>query len=228
MSFVLVIAAHPDDEVLGCGATMARHADAGDTVDVVIVAEGETSRHDASSAGAESGVAALREAAIAAAKVLGTREPIFLGLPDNRLDSIDMLDLIKMIDRATSALRPDVIYTHSPSDLNIDHRLVANAVNTVFRPLPDATFSAVYQFEVLSSSEWADPAMGPGFRPDYFVNATEYLDRKIEALTAYESEMRPFPHSRSYEAVSVLAKVRGCAAGLEAAEAFETVRRIAR
>ncbi len=222
---VLIIAAHPDDEVLGCGATIAKHASQGDAVDILIVAEGSTSRdpvrntvsHDAQ-------LAALRVAAERAAATLGARPPRLLGFPDNRLDGVELLDVIKPIESLLADLRPAIVYTHHAGDLNIDHRIVHQATVTACRPLPGSPVRALYAFETVSSTEWST---GAGFRPTHFVDVTGFLARKLAALEPYAAEMRVFPHARSREAVQALATVRGAAVGLHAAEAFEVIREIA-
>ncbi len=219
---VLVVAAHPDDEVLGCGATLARLAARGETVHVLIMAEGATSR-DRAGAGQ---VERLRGAAAVAAKALGVHPPRFAGLPDNRMDSIDRLDIVKIVEREVSELRPHSVYTHFGNDLNIDHRITHEAVLTACRPLPGAGVSAIHAFETPSSSEWAATQAGPGFQPNRFVGVEAHLPAKRTALLAYSDEMRPFPHARSMEAIEALARLRGAMVGLPAAEAFQTIRLI--
>ena len=163
---ILVIAAHPDDEVLGCGATLARHAAEGDSVHVLIVAEGATSRDAQRNPANRTGeLTALRTAAGRAAAALGIGPPQFLSLPDNRLDELPLLDVIKPIEAAVAEFTPDVVYTHHGGDLNIDHRIVHQAVVTACRPLPGQSVRALYAFETVSSTEWSQPAFGETFRP---------------------------------------------------------------
>lgn len=222
---VLVVAAHPDDEVLGCGGAVAKHVDAGDKAHVLIVAEGGTSRDSRRDTKARSHeLDALQDAACKAATVLGTEAPIHLGLPDNRLDVLQLLDIIKPISEVVDRIKPSIVYTHHAHDLNIDHRVVHQAVITACRPLPDTSVKAIYAFETMSSTEWQSG--GPGFRPTRWVNVSVTMDRKMAALAEYQSEMRPFPHARSREAILALAKLRGAMAGLPAAEAFEVVMSI--
>jgi LmbE family N-acetylglucosaminyl deacetylase len=221
---VLVVAAHPDDEVLGCGGTLARHAAAGDTVHVLIVAEGATSRDDSRQANARAGeMDELRRAAASCAAIIGTQSPVFGGLPDNRLDGIDLLDIVKIVERTVDATSPSVVYTHHGGDLNIDHRRVHEAVVTACRPLPGSAVRSIYAFETPSSTEWAGDAL-PAFRPARFVDISETLNIKSKALAAYDMEMRPSPHARSMEAVEALARWRGASCGVAAAEAFMVVR----
>lgn len=213
---VLVIAAHPDDEVLGCGATMARHAHQGDDVHVLFVADGVTSRVGTNDTD-------RREPARRAASILGCREPVFFDLPDQKLDARPFLEIAQAIEPTIEQIKPTIIYTHHNGDLNLDHRLVHQAVLTALRPLPSSTFKSIFAFEVASSTEW-----GEGFRPDKFINISDFIDRKMEALHAYDHEMRAFPHARSYEALRALATLRGVSVGLPAAEAFMTLRTIER
>ena len=157
---ILVVAAHPDDEALGCGGAIARHAAAGDRVEIVFLADGEGAR------GAAAGeVAARHAAARRAAEILGARAPRFVDLPDNRLDSVPLLDVIGRLERALDGYAPEIVYTHSGGDLNIDHRVVHQAVITLFRPLPGACWGGLLAFEVPSSSEWSTPAIGAVSRP---------------------------------------------------------------
>jgi N-acetylglucosamine malate deacetylase 1 len=228
MSTVLVIAAHPDDEVLGCGGVMARHTDCGDIVHVLIVAEGATSRASGGvgATGAE-GVAALRLAAGQAARTLGALTPRFLGFPDNRLDTLSLLEIVQAIEAVVAETGPEIVYTHHGGDLNIDHRIVHQAVLTACRPLPNTKIGAIYAFETASSTEWGGEGTGPRFAPNRYVSISQQLDRKLAALKCYDVEMRAFPHARSYDAVSMQAGWRGASCGLEAAEAFMVLRQIA-
>lgn len=211
---VLVIAAHPDDEALGCGGTIARHAAEGDEVHLLFVADGETSRTMACKPN-------RNYMAFAASKILRTKPPIFLDLRDQKLDTVPLLDITQAIEAVAAKIRPTIVYTHHAGDLNADHRIVHQAVMTAFRPLPGSACRAIYAFEVPSSTEW-----GGGFAPNHFVSLESALDRKLDALKCYDDEMRPFPHPRSYEAAEALAEVRGSACGVHYAEAFMTMRRV--
>ncbi|TAN56503.1 MAG: PIG-L family deacetylase [Rhodospirillales bacterium] len=223
---VLVVATHPDDECLGCGGTMARHSSKGDSVHVLIVAEGVTARSSfITSAESENELFVLRSAAENAANAVGAQPPEFLSLPDNRLDSIAMLDIVKKIEEVVKRTCPDIVYTHHGGDLNIDHRIVHQAVLTACRPLPGSKIRKILAFEILSSTEWATPG-ADAFRPNHFVDVSAHWKAKLAALRVYESEMRPFPHSRSLEAVEALSKFRGASAGMPCAEAFMILRSI--
>lgn len=224
---VLVVAAHPDDEVLGCGATIARHAALGDRVHVLIVAEGATSRGALRDRRANGpALSRLADCAHRAAAILGARSVTLEDLPDNRLDSIDLLDIVKLVERHVGRLSPSVIYTHHPGDLNVDHRAVHDAVATACRPLPKAAARRLMLFEVPSSTEWQLPGLRVPFQPNCFVDVRKTLALKLKALRVYAEEMRTFPHPRSLHAVEHLARWRGASAGLAAAEAFVVAREI--
>lgn len=223
---IAVIAAHPDDEVLGCGGSIARHIAEGDEVHVLIMAEGETSRLQARCReNVSEKLEALSGAAEQAHLALGSSSLTMLPLPDNRLDSLDLLDVVKHVEEFISQVSPEVVYTHFPSDLNIDHRIVSEAVQTACRPIPNACVKTILFFEVVSSTEWR---MGGAatFMPNYFVNISDFLDKKLDALQCYQSEMRNFPHARSLQALESLARWRGATVGCLAAEAFMLGRSI--
>ena len=215
---VLCVAAHPDDEILGAGATLAKHVMAGDEVQIVLLGSGATARPDAEA----SDVIALRQAARAAAGVIGAN--VIVGnLPDNRFDSVDMLDVVRTIEMNVQEFEPEVVYTHAATDLNIDHRVTHEAVLTACRPLPGSSVRKVLAFEVPSSTGW-----GFGFQPCVFVDVTrEPFARKVKALECYALEMRPYPHPRSVMGVEVIARTRGMQAGVDEAEAFVLVREVA-
>lgn len=228
---VLVVAAHPADESLGCGGTIARHAAAGDSVHVLFIADGVTARSDTPRAQPAADAASLqdrREACHRALALLGSERPAFLDLPDNRLDTIPLLDIVQAIEGYAREQSPTVVYTHHAGDLNVDHRLVCQAVVTAFRPLPGETVRAIYGFEVASSTEWAYASTGADFRPTRTVDISSTLQKKLDALTCYASEMREFPHARSIAAVEALARWRGAAAGVDAGEAFMVIREVVR
>jgi len=214
MTTILVVAAHADDEVLGCGGTIAKHAKAGDEVHILFMADGVGSR------GSTKELAAREEAARKAADIMGAQEPVFLGLPDNRMDGLDLLDIVQPLEKHIAAIQPSVIYTHHGGDLNVDHQLTHKAVMTACRPQPGFCVKEILSFEVLSSTEWAAPRAENACLPAMAVNIGECFDAKMAALKAYDMEMRAFPHARSYEAVEALAVYRGASFGYEKAEAF--------
>ena len=223
---VLVVAAHPDDEVLGCGATAARLVVEGHDVHFAILGEGITSRHRGRSDADPAEVAALRQKAHAAAAKLGVKNVVLHKLPDNRLDTVPLLDIVKIVEDLVGGIRPEIIYTHHGGDLNIDHEVVNRAVLTATRPMGGQPVREIYAFEVPSSTEWAFQHLEPAFRPNVFVGVSQTLEAKIAAMECYESEARQFPHPRSPEALRALAMRWGSVAGCAAAEAFELLRSI--
>jgi LmbE family N-acetylglucosaminyl deacetylase len=229
MANILVVAAHPDDEVLGCGGTIARRAAMGDAVTIAILAQGAMSRAgkgDASSYRRQ--VKQLRKSSQRAASILGAGQVVHFDFPDNRMDGVDLLDIVKTVEQCVERYEPQVIYTHHVGDLNVDHIQVAKAVLTAARPLPRSRISEIYSFEVLSSSEWGAGPAGESFRPTCFVEVSSYLEKKLEALSVYETEISEFPHPRSPEVIRALASRRGSQAGLNAAEGFVLLRSIMR
>ena len=224
---VLVVAAHPDDEVLGCGGTIARHVDAGDQVQVLIVAEGATSRlQKRDRLQADEELSNLAQSAQRAGSILGAAGVELLDLPDNRLDSLDRLDLIKRIEQRIDQHQPQVVYVHHAGDVNVDHRRLHEAVVTACRPTPGHPVKRLLSFEVASSTEWQPPGSASVFQPNWFVDISVQWQRKREALVAYASEMRPWPRARSLEALEHLARWRGAQVGVEAAEAFCLLRQL--
>jgi LmbE family N-acetylglucosaminyl deacetylase len=227
MSVALVVAAHPDDEVLGCGGTIARLSSEGWTVHVHIVAEGSTSRDDVRDLAKHSeNLSGLRRAAKTAHAILGAYSLAFSELPDNRMDSIELLDIVKLVDGDVQRLKPQLVMTHHSSDVNIDHRIIHDAVIAACRPQPGHAVRELLFFEVASSTEWRPGASAPPFVPDTYFDISAFIATKVEALKAYSSEMRPFPHARSIEAIEALARWRGATVGCPAAEAFMQGRRI--
>jgi LmbE family N-acetylglucosaminyl deacetylase len=222
MASVLVVAAHPDDEVLGCGGTIARHVRKGDAVHVVIAGEGLMARPGARRADLEDHKKAARQAN----EILGVKTLVLHDFPDNRFDSVDRLDITQFLETHVQAHAPEIVYTHHWADVNIDHRRVNECVLAACRPQPGGCVQRLLFFEVPSSTEWSGPQHA--FAPNWFVDVTATLDLKIAALREYRSELRDFPHPRSIEAIGHLARWRGATAGMEAAEAFVLVRNLER
>lgn len=224
---VAVIAAHPDDEVLGCGGTLARMANEGRAVHILLLADGETSRPpgmDESLGSAK--LAARQTAAEKACKVLGASSLETLALPDNRLDSLVLLDVVKQVEKFIQRHNPSTVFTHHAGDVNIDHQVVHLAVVTACRPLPGNSVKELLFFEVPSSTEWRPASSAEPFIPNWFVDISTTLAKKLQALEVYDSELRAFPHPRSLKAVNALATWRGATVGVEAAEAFVLGRKI--
>lgn len=222
---ILAIAAHPDDEVLGCGATLARHARQGAEVSIAILGEGITGRFSRREQVDPEELAQLASRCRQAADQLGARNLFKFELPDNRLDTVPLLEIVHTIETLIEKTSPEIIYTHHAGDLNIDHVRVHRAVITATRPMKDTPVRDIYAFEVPSSTEWALNQFQP-FVPQVFVDISETLEAKIMAMQLYESEARTFPHPRSPDALRVRARTWGSTVGLDAAEAFQLIRSI--
>jgi len=224
---ILAVAAHPDDEVLGCGGTLARMAGEGRAVHILLMADGETSRiGDQVRAAATDRLEARKAAALSACKILGCSSVEVLDLPDNRMDGMELLDVVKHIEAFVQRYQPFSVLTHHAGDVNIDHRVVHDAVITACRPQPGHSVKELLFFEVPSSTEWRPSDSAKSFGPNWFVDISTTLAAKLAALHAYQSELRTFPHPRSLKAVEALARWRGATVGVEAAEAFMLGRRI--
>lgn len=223
---VLVIAAHPDDEVLGCGGTMCRLAQEGHEVYVAILGEGITSRYDQPDDADRALVGKLHQRSQEVAAHLGAKEVTLYGLPDNRMDTVPLLDVVKIIEELVQRLQPSVVYTQHGGDLNVDHGVVFRATMTATRPMTGEPVRSIYTYEVGSSSEWAFHQFQPFFHPNVFVDIGRTLERKIEAMAIYESEARPFPHPRSPAALRAQALHWGATVGVPAAESFCLVRSV--
>lgn len=227
MNNILVIAAHPDDEVLGCGGTIAAHSQAGDAVHVLILAEGITSREDHRDRDKNSTkLTQLSKSAQEANRLLGAASVYLHDFPDNRMDSIDRLTVIKLIEKFVDKYKPSIVYTHHAGDLNVDHRIIHEAVVTACRPALGNSVNTLLFFEIASSTEWQTSYSAPPFTPNWFVDISSTLNIKLKALEVYNSEMRDWPHPRSLKGVEYLARWRGGSSGLDAAEAFILGRKI--
>ena len=225
---VLIVAAHADDETLGCGGTARRYADEGAAVSVVFLADGVSSRAGLSSGEREAEMEARELHARQAAEILGCMVLSFHRLPDNRLDTVALLDVIRCVERAKMQVTPDVVLTHHPGDLNVDHRVVSAATCTAFRPCPGETWQEVRAFEVPTATDWGGALAGASFVPDTYVDVSATIGAKLDAYACYGDEVPGDPHGRSRMAVESLARTRGRQAGVAAAEAFTTLRRILR
>jgi LmbE family N-acetylglucosaminyl deacetylase len=220
---VMVVAAHPDDELLGCGGTAARLAREGHSVYTAILGEGITSRQAQRSGTNPADLNSLHGCSQRVADLMGVKELSLHGLPDNRFDTVPLLDVIKVVEELIERWRPTAIYTHHGGDLNVDHQVVSRAVLTATRPIEGRPVRELYMFEIASSTEWAFQRLAPVFKPNVFVNIESTLPLKLEAMLQYESEVRRFPHPRSPEALTAIAQRWGSVVGCKAAEAFEAV-----
>ena len=219
-SNILVIVAHPDDEVLGCGGAIAKHAENGDMVHVVFMTNGVGSRN------AKLEEIELRKRATQdSADILGVSSIQQFDFPDNKMDTIALLDVVQAIEELIDKLQPEIIYTHHIGDLNIDHQITHKAVMTACRPQPGFCVKEIYAFEVLSSTEWNTPGVAV-FSPNVFIDITDCIDIKKQVLEVYSEEMRQPPHTRSIDNALRLNALRGNSIGVDYAEAFELVRSI--
>lgn len=220
----LIIAAHPDDEVLGCGGTIARLAKEGYTVHIAIL--GGNVRYQRRKEAGRNPMEELWNQSRAVAQRLSAENVFFGNLPGNRFDTVPLLDIVEMVESLVNNLHSYTIYTHCGGDLNVDHQITHRAVLTATRPMKGCPVKEIYTFEVPSSTEWAFGQFEPVFRPNVFVDITKTLEIKVQAMQLYESEARPFPHPRSPEALRAIAHRWGSIVGYEAAEAFELIRAI--
>ena len=231
---ILIIVAHPDDEILGMGGTILNHTKKGDDVTIVYLTTGIASRRSSNynnspsyklskneSIKIKKQILELQNDAKNSSKILGVKKTIFFDYPDNELDTVPLLKIIKTIEEIVSSIMPDRIYTSHFADLNVDHRTVFEAILTACRPtgLP---VKEIICFEILSSTEWT---FSYDFKPNYFINIEKELASKIKAMKIYKNEIRKFPHPRSIENIKISAKRWGTVCGFNAAEAFQIIRK---
>lgn len=214
---VLVIAAHPDDELLGCGGTIALHSKAGDHVTAVIACEGESLRYGTEGVG-------QNEHTKLAARALGIKDTRLLGFPDQKLDTFTLTEIIGPLEKIVREVRPKIVYCQYGGDVNRDHQLLFKALLVATRPT-ELYVQSIYAFDTASSTEWAHPRT---FVPDTWVDISETLPIKLEAMGYYKSEIRDYPHPRSPLALEYRARAWGNQCCLEAAEVFMTIRRTLR
>ncbi len=215
---VMVVAAHPDDEILGAGATLARHASVGDQVHACVLAEGATSRYD------DQMVDTLHECGKRAGDLIGFSSVRFDHLPDQRLDTLPLIEVTQRIEELVDTVRPEVIYTHFPWDVNSDHAVVAKCLWTACRPYRFPFVRCIAAFETPSSTEWAIPSEQHRFQPNRFVDVSSTLDLKLDAMRCYSTEIRPYPHPRSLRALQERAAYWGSVSGFAMAEPFMVLR----
>ncbi len=222
---ILIIAAHPDDEVLGCGGTIAKLVKNGYEAYTLILGEGKTSRvlsRKGTSLAEE--LKGLKKEAEKANSIIGVKQVFCSDFPDNRFDSTDLLDIVKHIEKVKNKIRPEIIFTHHAGDLNIDHQITFKAVLTATRPIREETVKDIYSFEVPSSTEWNSYSKETVFVPNVFSNISETIDIKIKAMKEYKSEVKAYPHPRSLQHIKELARVNGTKVGLSYSENFALVR----
>lgn len=217
---ILVIAPHPDDEVLGCGGTIARHAAWEDSVHVLIVTRGDPDLYP------DDDEAEIRREIESAHQVLGVAGTIYLNYPAPRLDTIAGYQLAEAIHQVIHQVQPCTVYLPHHGDIHIDHQRVYQATLVAARPINRCPVRQLLCYETLSETEWSPPQSNAAFIPTAFTDISDYLDTKLKAMGCYGAELKPFPHPRSLKALDALAKLRGATVGLAAAEAFSVVRQI--
>lgn len=217
---ILVVASHPDDEVLGCGGTIAKHVAEGHRVTVVFMTNGESSRSEADN---QKNISTRNQDCKKALSILGVKDYMNFDFPDNMMDQVPLLEVVKSIEDTIQKFRPSIIYTHFSDDLNIDHRITHEAVLTACRPQSWSPVKSIFLFEVLSATEWNSNSKNK-FNPNKFIDISNYWPTKHSALNAYRKELRPFPHSRNIKTIKALAVYRGATVGFKKAEAFQVER----
>jgi len=236
---ILVLAAHPDDEILGVGGTIKKYIDQNNEIKIAIMATGIFSRRMSnfknsfeynadvkSQETMKKELKILRDNALKASKILGVTDIDFYNFPDNEMDKISNLEVTKSIEKIIKNFKPDVVFTHSNNDLNLDHRIIHNSTLTATRPFSNTRVKEVISYEVPSSTEWNFSA--PPFSPNLFIDINKELKFKLKAMSQYKSELKKFPHPRSLEGIEIIAKKWGTVCGAKAAEAFSIVRQIHR
>lgn len=226
---ILVVVAHPDDELLGLGGSINKLVnDYGCIIKVVILGEGLTSREDNRNVEKfKSDLIQHKSNIKLAQKELGYQELSVYDFPDNRFDTVPLLDLIKVIEKEKDQFKPDLIFTHHGGDVNIDHKLTFDAVITACRPLESESVKSIITFETLSGTEWIPSSDPKKFNPNfYFSLSKQNLESKIKAMECYEFEKRDYPHPRSSKAILNRAEMWGISIGNSFAEAFQVIRSI--
>lgn len=214
---VLVVCAHPDDETLGLGGTLALHALNGSKVSVLIFTDGQFGRDMTSK-----GIEMRKQQSRKACKILGIRNVKFLDYKDQKLDTISISELSCQIESEIAKLKPSIVYTHYWGDVNQDHRRIFEATLIALRPTPSATVKRFICFETPSSTEWGNEH----FKPNLFVNIEKTLNKKVSAVIQYKAEINPAPHPRSKNSIINRSKYWGSSVGIKYAEAFLSVREI--
>jgi LmbE family N-acetylglucosaminyl deacetylase len=224
---ILVIAAHPDDETIGCGGAIAYHVNNNDKVYCIYMTDGVGARNLKIQ---KNLIYQRKKNSLLASKILGFKwlSDYCGNFPDNGMDKVKLLDVIKIIEKTKKKINPHIIYTHNPHDLNVDHRIVAEATLTAFRPQARELWEKILAFEIPSSTDYAYFRNKKNFQPNYFLDIKKYWNKKKKALSAYKYEIKKFPNSRSLKGIEILSKFRGMQNGLEQAEGFQILKEIKR
>ncbi|WNS74812.1 PIG-L deacetylase family protein [Bacillus sp. DTU_2020_1000418_1_SI_GHA_SEK_038] len=219
---VLVIAAHPDDEILGLGGTIAKHTSQGDEVHILMVTEGSSTQYK----DRPEMIKQKKKEMSKVKDILNIGNIHFVNFPDMRLDTLAHIEVNNPITKAIHKLQPEVVYTHFYGDVNKDHRVIFDSTMVAVRPSADFAVKKVICYNTPSSTEWNVQQGHTAFMPNMYVDITSFLEKKLKALNEYKSEMRKYPHPRSLEAIKIHANYWGSHIGVEAAEAFMLVREI--
>ena len=217
---ILIIAPHPDDEVLGCGGVMKRFAVEGSDVYILIVTRGTPKKYS------DERIAKGRDQALQAHSLLGVKETFFFDYPAPELDLISVAAISDSISQLISKLGITTLFIPHRGDIHIDHSVVFDAALVAARPIGNYTIKSIYAYETLSETEWAAPFSDDAFIPNHFVNIEHYFQYKLDAMSCYSGQVRTFPNPRSLETIEALAKFRGATVGFKRAEAFMTIRTI--
>ena len=230
MTKVLVIVAHADDEAIGCGGTLLKHHALHDEIRIIYMTNGVDARQCMSAQEkipAEKNSEKRLSSQQKACQLLGVSQYYNFDFPDNQMDQVPLIQVVQVIEKMITDYQPSIIYTHHGGDLNVDHRIVHQAVITACRPQPTTSIKTILTFEVNSSTEWSTSAIGNDFLPNYFIDISKLTNQKKQLLQCYQQEMRVYPHSRSLQAIENLNQWRGNQMGLASAEAFMLIRYIA-
>jgi LmbE family N-acetylglucosaminyl deacetylase len=217
---ILILAPHPDDEVLGCGATIKKLSNEGNSVFVLVVTRGSSKFYS------DEKIQNVRNEALQAHKLLGVKQTFFLDFPAPELDTVPLADISREISNVIIDFQINILYLPHRGDIHNDHRVVFNAGLVAARPVGDYSVKEIYAYETLSETEWAAPFADDAFIPTCFVNVEETLKAKLEAMKCFKSQLKAFPNPRSLETIEALAKFRGATVGFKAAEAFMLIRQI--
>lgn len=217
---VLIIAPHPDDEVLGCGGVIRKMASQMHDVWILIVSRGKKSLYS------EERIQNVRKEALDAHKILGVKKTIFLDFSAPELDLVSISELSRSISEVVTEFNPDTVFLPHRGDIHHDHKAVFNAGLVATRPVKGSSVKRIFSYETLSETEWAAPFSDAIFIPNFFVNISNDFSAKLEAIKCFKSQLRDFPNSRSLKSIEVLANFRGSSVGLTHAEAFMTIRMI--
>lgn len=226
MKKILVVAAHPDDELLGCGGTLLYFKNKGYKIKIIFLSDGESSR-DLNKFKIKKLIQKRENQAELVSKKYKFARPIFGNFPDNKLDTVPFLEIVKFVEKEINNFKPEIIFTHFENDLNIDHQLTFKSVITATRPLSKTFVKKIYSFEIPSSTEFNFTRNKKKiFNPNYFVDISKFVHKKNNLLKIYKSELRSWPHPRSIKAINNLSKYRGSQIGIKYAEAFISIREL--